>query len=227
MYDSDTFKQSIGIPDYVNLQCDTLGLDSLEHCRDKQHFSSYGPVLYDFNKLGYRHGSHLDYRGDEILAVGDSFTLGLGVNREHTWPEQLSQLLDYPVLNFSMNGASNDWIARKTELLLKYFRPRCVIVHYSFTHRRENTRTDWTDSERTLCEPVNTDQQNIENWQANRNRLIQACADIPLIHTAIVNWHPNAVPGVLVPSQTDWARDRFHYGPNTHRQFATNLLGVV
>ena len=226
MYSSEQFKQTIGIPDYANLQCNSLGLDSLEHCFDKHHFSSYGPVRYNFNKLGYRH-SNLEYCGDEILALGDSFTLGLGVNQSDTWPEQLSQLLDYPVLNFSMNGASNDWISRKTELLLKYFRPRCVIIHYSFTHRRENTRTDWTDAERTLCEPVNTDQQNVENWQSNRNRLIQACGDIPLIHTAIVNWHPDAVPGVLVPSQTDWARDRFHYGPNTHRQFATSLLGVV
>ena len=91
----------------------------------------------------------------------------------------------------------------------------------------ESTNSAPTIVQSQAVEPVNTDQQNIENWQANRNRLIQACADIPLIHTAIVNWHPNAVPGVLVPSQTDWARDRFHYGPNTHRQFATSLLGVV
>jgi hypothetical protein len=227
MYSSKQFKQTIGIPDYANMSCDTLGLDSLEHCFDKQHFLSYGPVLYDFNELGYRHSNHLAYCGDEILAIGDSFTLGLGVNQSDTWPEQLSQLLDYPVLNFSLNGASNDWIARKTELLLKYFSPRCVIVHYSFSHRREGKQSDWTDAERTLCDANHSDQENQKNWQSNRDRLIQACGTTPLIHTAIVNWHTESIPGVLVPAQTDWARDRFHYGPITHRQFATSLLGVV
>lgn len=202
-------------------------MDSLEHCPDKKHFSSYGPVTYEFNQLGYRHSDASKYRGDEILAIGDSFTLGLGVNQTDTWPEQLSQLLNYPVLNFSLNGCSNDWIARKTELLLRYFRPRCVIVHYSFTHRREAPHEDWFDDERTLCDPTHTQEENLENWRYNRDKLVQACGDIPLVHTSIVNWHPGAVPEVLVPSQTDWARDRFHYGPATHRQFATSLLDVV
>lgn len=208
------------------MTCDILGLDSPEHCFNRKHFDSYGPVHYQFNELGYRHGNP-DYRGDEILAIGDSFTVGLGVNQAETWPEQLSRLLDYPVLNFSLNGASNDWIARKTELLLKYFRPRCVIVHYSFTNRRESPHQDWNDDERTLCDPMHTNEENFLNWEINRDRLIKVCGDIPLIHTAIVNCHVGPVPGVMVPKQVDWARDYFHYGPRTHLEFATSLLGVV
>jgi hypothetical protein len=227
MYDSDNFKQNIGISDYANMNCDTLGLDSPEHCFDKKHFARYESVYYSFNNLGYRHDNQKGYRGDEILAIGDSFTLGLGVNQSQTWPEQLSRMLNYPVLNFSMNGASNDWIARKTTLLLKYFQPRCVIVHYSFTHRRESEHEDWTDAERTLCEPIYTDQQNLENWQNNQNKLIKICHNTKLIHTAIANWHPESIPDVLVPVQVDRARDGFHYGPKTNQQFATSLLDVL
>lgn len=227
MYDSDHFKQCIGIPDYANLESDFLGLDSPEHCINKKYFSSYEPVTYKFNQLGYRHSGYPNYRGDEVLAIGDSFTLGLGVNQCDTWPEQLSQMLDYPVINFSMNGASNDWIARKTCLLLQFFKPRCIILHYSFSHRRENPKEDWTDTERTLCEPTHTDQENFENWAKNKQILEQACGSIPLIHTAIVNWHPESIADVFVPLQIDRARDGFHYGPWTHKNFATNLLDVV
>lgn len=227
MYLSDDFKQSIGIPDYANLQCNTLGLDSPEHCFDKRLFQTWGPVSYEFNALGYRHKDPKYYSGHEILAVGDSFTLGLGVNACDTWPEQLSRLLNYPVLNFSMNGASNDWIARKTSALLKYFKPKCVIIHYSFTHRRERSDTDWTDAERTLCEPTHSEQENFDNWQNNRHQLIKICKGIPLIHTAIVNWHTHSVPDVVVPKQIDRARDGFHYGPQTNLTFATSLLELL
>jgi hypothetical protein len=227
MYGSEQFKQRVSLPEYVNVNCDTIGLDSFEHCFDKKHFVQYGPVRYEFNDLGYRFTPPTQYRGDEILAIGDSFTLGLGVDQDHTWPNQLSQLLDYPVLNFSMNGASNDWIARKTAVLLEYFQPRCVIVHYSFSHRRENNRSDWTDSERTLCEAIHSDEENLANWHKNRDQLAQICGNIPLIHTAIVNWHTQPVSGVFVPKQIDRARDGFHYGPLTHRLFATSLLEIV
>jgi hypothetical protein len=227
MYRSEQFKQRVSLPEYANRECDTIGLDSLEHCFDKRHFRQYEPIQYQFNELGYRHSSPEQYRGHEILAIGDSFTLGLGVNRADTWPEQLSQMLDYPVLNFSLNGASNDWIARKTAVLLEYFQPRCVIVHYSYSHRRENDRSDWTDSERTLCEAQHTEEENLINWQTNKSKLAQVCKGIPLIHTAITNWHTQPVSDVLVAQQIDLARDGFHYGPNTHRLFATNLLAVV
>ena len=120
MYSTDQFKQSVAIPEYANLKCKFLGLDSMEHCFNKNHFANYESVSYEFNELGYRHGNPAHYQGNEILAIGDSFTLGLGVNQSDTWPECLARLLNYPVLNFSLNGASNDWIARKTSILLQY-----------------------------------------------------------------------------------------------------------
>ena len=224
MYTSDQFKQSIAIPEDADWECDGFGLDTLEHCLNKKYFCSYPSVNYKFNQLGYRHGTLEQYRGDEILAVGDSFTVGLGVNVEQTWPECLSRLLNYPVLNFSLNGASNDWMARKTKILLQYFQPKAVIVHYSITHRRERPNADWTDYERIMCDPLHTDEENLSNWQHNQEKLTDICGAIPLIHTAIWNWHTPHVPDVLVPPRQDLARDSFHYGPKTHQFFATSLL---
>jgi hypothetical protein len=225
-----TLKQTVGIPDYYNLQCDTLGLDSFEHCFDKKNYNKFPKVVYKFNSLGYR--TNEEYSGNEILVVGDSFTLGLGVNIEDTWPAQLSKLLNYPVLNFSLNGASNDWIARRAAELLDFFNPKLLIVHYSFSHRREKPFPDWHDNERTECEPIYTDSENFINWQNNFKKISNL--RVPLIHSFIPNWHTsdinytsigtNVIPPIGV---IDLARDGFHYGPATNRLLATTLLARV
>jgi hypothetical protein len=209
--------------------CSTLGLDSLEHCFDKNHYRSYPDnIVYKFNSMGYRTSEKI--QGDEILAIGDSFTLGLGVNVEDTWSAQLSTLLNYPVLNFSLNGASNDWIARRSAELLKFVKPRAIVVHYTFSHRREHPFSDWHDDERTECEPIYTDEQNLINWQENFKKINSL--EVPVIHSFIQNWHTTSVccpeSNVIMPtSQVDYARDRFHYGPITHSKLAEQIAGVI
>jgi hypothetical protein len=166
MYPTHNLLQTIKIPYYADLKCKTLGLDSLDHCFDKNHYTNYPHEIdYTFNEIGYRCRSVDQYRGNEILAIGDSFTLGLGVNQKDCWSSQLEYLLDYPVLNFSLNGASNDWIARKIKDLLTIFKPKCIIVHYSFSHRREKARADWHDNERTESDPAYSGEENLTNWQ--------------------------------------------------------------
>lgn len=226
-------KQTIGIPFYSNLKCATLGLDSPEHCFDREHYKTHPDVSYLFNELGFRF--ELDQLAEgSILAVGDSFTLGLGVNAQDTWPSALARAVGTPVLNFSLNGASNDWIARKTPKLVELFDPVAVVVHYTFSHRRERPYPDWHDDERTECLPNYTDQENFENWQANFN--IMSALNVPVIHSFIPDWHNqpvdyNSLPGRIVPpvGVIDLARDGFHYGVQTHQQLAqqfTNLLDV-
>jgi hypothetical protein len=226
-----TLAQTITIPYYANMVCDTIGLDSPAHCFDKNHYQSYPTnIVYKFNSVGYRDIEQ--YSGTEILAVGDSFTLGLGVNYEDTWPAQLSKMLNYPVLNFSLNGASNDWIARRAVELLEFFNPKALIVHYTFSHRRERPFPNWHDDERTECEPLYTDEENLINWKKNFKTIENL--SVPVIHSFIPNWHSQPVecnlPNATQPiNQIDHARDGFHYGTQTHSMLAkqiTNLLVV-
>lgn len=230
MYQSSEFKQSFTIPYYANLHCQELGHDSEKHCFDKTHFKNYGPVEYSFNELGFRTKPLTQFRGDEILAIGDSFTLGLGVNAQDRWTNQLEKLLDYPVLNFSLNGASNDWIARKANQLLQYFRPRALVIHWTFSHRRERPFLEWTDDERTECEPWYTEQENLKNWIKN----YRSINFTPAIHSVIPGWHDNfdyaQYPVAKPIPMLDLARDGFHYGIKTHRYLAetfTSLLADV
>lgn len=224
-----SLQQDLKIPCLANTQWEHLGMDSLNHCLDRTHYKKFGSVSYQFNEIGYREQSVGNMQGKEILVIGDSFTLGLGVNQLHRWSDQLVNLIGYPVLNFSLNGASNDWISRRTRDLLSWFDPPVVIIHWSFTHRREKDRSDWFDNERTECEPKYDAAQNLANWEKN----FSAIQHPRVIHSAIPNWHDNfpyrSWPLLTPVSMIDLGRDSFHYGPKTHHALAqtfTSLLGV-
>jgi lysophospholipase L1-like esterase len=219
--------QEFKIPAYADKYFTELGHDSLKHCFDRKHFKLHKPVIYQFNELGFRERSISQFQGNEIIVVGDSFTLGLGVNVEDRWSNRLQQLISRPVLNFSLNGASNDWIARKCNQLMSVFEPPTVIVHWTFSHRRESARIDWFDDERTLCDAVHTYQENLHNWHKN----FQAVDQHNVVHSFIPNWHPgfdySAVRSIGAIEQIDLARDGFHYGPATHQRIADAIAKIL
>jgi hypothetical protein len=231
---NDFTQQDIAIPYYANLQADSLGMDSRELCRQPLLFDQYPPVQYQFNSLGYRTHPVDHWQNNAILILGDSFTLGLGSNIEERYTDIIEQQLSHQVLNFSLNGASNDWISRKLSQLLPRFRPRAIVIHYTFTHRRERPHTDWHDDERTECEPLYSSEQNYANWQKNFENICAVSGSIRLIHSFIHNWHDQSVAYEslghnVIPAVThlDFARDGFHYGKLTHLDLAkkiTNLL---
>jgi hypothetical protein len=128
------------------------GLDSLEHCLDKKHFKSYPhKVYYNYNSRGFRDtewpAEHLD---QAIWCVGDSFTVGLGSPVEHTWVYQLGQQLNQRTINVSMDGASNQWISRKTIEIIKQVAPKIIVIQWSYLQRDELADDTLTDEDRRL-----------------------------------------------------------------------------
>jgi len=226
-------QKHIAIPYYQGMQCSEFGMDSRAQCLDKKWFDQYSDtVSYQFNSVGYR--THESIDPGCVLVIGDSFTLGLGVNAEQRYTDILEQQLGHQVANFSLNGASNDWIARKLSQLLTILQPRAVIVHYTFSHRRERPHPDWHDDERTECEPFYSSDENFDNWMTNFSLICKVTGNIKLIHSFIPNWHDQEIDydklgkNIIPPiPMLDRARDNFHYGLRTHRALAaaiTNLL---
>lgn len=230
----DFVQERIHIPFYSNLTTSSLGMDSRDQCFNRKLFDQFGPVTYQFNEIGYRTHSVHNFDPNAILLLGDSFTLGLGVNSVDRYSDILENQLKQQILNFSLNGASNDWISRKLDQLLKKFDPPAIIIHYTFSHRRERPNSDWFDDERTECEPDYSCQENFENWLENFNKITSSARGIKTIHSFIPKWHNQVVQlnkfsDTIVPlvPQIDLARDGFHYGPKTHVKLAqmfTNLL---
>lgn len=125
----------------VNAVWQFSGIDSIELCLDKKHFKNYPHrVEYVYNSRGFRDQEwpeSVEELKNAIWCIGDSFTVGLGSPLEHTWPYLLQQQTGRRCINVSMDGASNEWIARKGISLLTAISPDMIIAHWSYTHRRE------------------------------------------------------------------------------------------
>lgn len=114
-------------------------LDQKENCIDPDHYDRYPwPVTYQYNSRGYRDQEWPSDLQNAIWCFGDSFTVGLGSPQTHTWCHCLQQRSGQRVINISMDGASNNWIARKIQELLTEIVPRTIVIQWSYAHRRES-----------------------------------------------------------------------------------------
>ena len=119
----------------------TSTLDTPEYCRDPEHYKNYAyPVQYNYNSRGFRDAEWPEDLTSAVWCVGDSFTSGVGVPLQHTWPAVLQSLINQRCINVSMDGASNNWIARQAAEIIKKAQPDTIVVQWSFLHRREQAQ---------------------------------------------------------------------------------------
>jgi hypothetical protein len=93
-----------------------------------------------------------------VWCIGDSFTVGIGSPVEHTWSRILESTAGLRTINISMDGASNNWIARKTVEILQQITPQKIVIHWSYTPRREADPTiiynlNWNNFYQTIKDP--------------------------------------------------------------------------
>jgi hypothetical protein len=129
------------LPSRINQHWHYSGIDSVEHCKDKEHFKNYPyKISYHYNHRGFRDNdwpTSLNELETSIWCLGDSFTVGIGSPVEHTWPWLLQKNTNINTINVSMDGASNNWLARKAQRILEEIRPKVLIIHWSYISRRE------------------------------------------------------------------------------------------
>ena len=122
----------------ANQHWNESGIDTLDRCENCSHYLSYPhPVEYQYNSRGFRDAEWPDNLTDVVWCVGDSFTAGIGSPREHTWPYILQTRTGQRTINVSLDGASNNWIARVAVAILTQFPRAKMVVQWSFLHRRE------------------------------------------------------------------------------------------
>lgn len=124
-----------------NENCKFSGIDSIEGCRDKEYFKTYPHAIdYTYNHRGFRDSSWPDNVTDlqqAIWCFGDSFTSGVGVPYTHMWTQVLQKQSGRRTINVSLDGASNEWISRHVNYVLNEVCPETVVIHWSYSHRRE------------------------------------------------------------------------------------------
>ena len=147
------------LPDFIlpsrqNQVWSESGIDSYAECHDKKHFKSYPhKVEYRYNSRGFRDTEWpetLEELKECIWCFGDSFTVGIGSPIDHIWPNILQNKINCRCINISMDGASNNWIARKAARVLTEISPKYIVIHWSFFTRDEDTNNNLSDEARRL-----------------------------------------------------------------------------
>jgi hypothetical protein len=160
------------LPDFilrsrVNQNWSYSGIDSIDWCKNKKHFESYPhKISYNYNSRGFRDAewpNDLDKLKNAVWCVGDSFTVGLGSPIEHTWVYQVSKQLKKQTINVSMDGASNEWIARKVIQICETVSPKLIIIQWSYTNRREHKNLTLSDEARRIHCEKHAENNDIEN----------------------------------------------------------------
>jgi hypothetical protein len=180
------------LPSRVNQCWEYSGMDSIEHCLDKNHFKNYPyHVEYQYNSRGFRDQEwpeSIEELKKAIWCVGDSFTVGLGSPVEHTWPRLLQKQTGRRVINVSMDGASNNWIARRTALIQKEINPTNIVIMWSYVHRREHKDCNLDDENRRIYTIESTNLEDIANFKD----CVEIVKHNNVIQLAIPNYLPTS-----------------------------------
>jgi hypothetical protein len=140
------------LPSRQNKTWTESGIDSINRCREKRHFKEFPyEVVYNYNSRGFRDlewPESIDELKQAIWCFGDSFTVGIGSPLTHTWVNILQSKLNRRCINISMDGASNQWIARKIKRVLEVVDPSMLCVQWSHLHRTESEDSSLIDEER-------------------------------------------------------------------------------
>lgn len=217
----------------------TSGSDCLEKCLNKEHFKNYSKeVSYHYNSQGFRDLEWPVDLSDVVWCVGDSFTVGLGQPFEETWPQMLEKKILKRCLNIGENGCSNDTIALRALEIYKLYKPKLIIIMWSYFHRRR------VDNQDVYCDITNFgSNEDIKNFA--KNFLTVDSLPIKKIHLTIPNafidlnkYSKKAFNYILskfdfldqtqinkinIIKQLDYARDYHHFDVKTS-EYITNLI---
>lgn len=154
-----------------NLFKKTTGIDSIDYCKDKKHFSSYPyKIEYRYNSRGFRDSEWPESKEELencIWCFGDSFTVGIGSPIAHTWVNILQKKLNRRCINVSMDGASNDWISRKVCNTIATINPKDIIIHWSYLSRGESSNELISDENRRIQRANVFIQDQLDNFIKN------------------------------------------------------------
>jgi hypothetical protein len=88
-------------------------------------------ISYHFNNQGFRAQSiddNFDPQNNNLVALGCSFTMGIGLPYKDLWPTRLAQALNLKACNFGWGGGSSDRCFRLAEYWVPHLKPKLVVL---------------------------------------------------------------------------------------------------
>jgi hypothetical protein len=185
-------------------------------------------IEYHANSWGFRSSVEFDHVPEPcIVALGCSFTFGVGLHEHQTWPSVLGERLGVRVVNLGMPGHSIDlnslWLTMEGDAILN---PVAVCVL-----EPPNGRVSWL-VQNPLESDVYTHQLREvggSNPRIISNLMLNSLAHSYRNYHAVKAWaNSRGVPllwnrNLLNPYVNSLARDLSHFGPKWHQHKANDF----
>jgi hypothetical protein len=199
-----------------------------------------GAITYNINSDGFR-SQEFDSLGSCMIALGCSYTMGIGLPIETVWPSLVGQKLNLAVANLAWGGNSADTCFRLAEYWIPVLRPHLVAMLAPPPARLELLVDYSADSTLTPAEiftpgarPMLSDgYQNefLKHWflieENQRINQVKNCLAIQQL------CHVHNIPCVIEHAadymyfdrnEIGYARDYMHGGPIAHKKIAEKML---
>lgn len=200
----------------------------------QQNWHLPGVISYQFNSEGFR-SPEFDSHADTVMALGCSFTMGIGLPESSTWPALVAKSLNMLHANFGWGGAAGDFCYRMAEYWIPTLKPKLVVLlnppegRMEFdiepTGRTEElTPTNLTDNCFGNDQWLRFWYTNYENlWRHQRKngnaiRGICAAYNIPYLEYTALKWMGKS------REELGYARDRLHAGPIAQKTLAERII---
>jgi len=219
------------VPKKINWISDYSGMDSLELCNNRQHFLNYSKkITYEYNSRGFRDTEWPEDLSEVIWCVGDSFTVGIGQPHEETWPAMLQKKIGKSCINIGEDGCSNDTISLRIKKIYDLYKPKLIIVMWSYFHRRRtndrNVHFDKNDFGNKA--DVNNFIKNYKTISKLKTKIIHTIIPDACLDSKIFNYLlPKIKFDVLNFPQLDYARDHHHFDIQTSKHLVDLLIKKI
>ena len=191
-----------------------------------------GAITYQLNQHGFRCD---EFNNDPcIVALGCSYTVGIGLPIETTWPRLVGQALGLKVINLAWGGYAADTCFRLAEYWLPRLNPTLVVMLAPPVDRIEvltqkehmvymPTNLPPTASDTFIAEWMLNSENSRLNTAKNKLALHQLCANLNVpcqIYNANIYMADSR-------EKLEYARDCMHAGPRGHQILAERILNDI
>jgi hypothetical protein len=191
-----------------------------------------GAITYKYNSDAFR-SEEFDPAADNLVALGCSFTMGVGLPIQSVWPSLLGHALNLQVCNLGWGGFPADSCFRVAEYWIPYLNPKLVVFLVPPKARFEIIVDETTGNTVRLMAGTVEHHPDlngfIKHWfgQDENSRLNSKKNQLAV--EAIC--HQLGIPILCYESdqemcgkkRLDVARDR-HAGPDTHKKFTEKII---
>lgn len=176
-------------------------------------------IEYKFNDYGYR--ASFDYESildsEKIVCIGCSFTEGVGLDENETWPYLLSQKIGLPYLNLGIAGGSQGYVMWQIKNVLDTIQTDNIFV-LSPPWGRFFDLTD-NEFENTQSWDRETETNSYSNFYDLNNFVLSAiCKAYKIRHIDCLEYGRG--------ESWDKAKDNQHFGPNYQQKIADEFYKI-